>query len=143
MAIDYDAIAAAGGFGKGTPRKLAKAKRLNEREGIDEGENAKVRERSGGRCELVELHPNAWSKYSFTMTRCKKRAIHIHHMLGGHGVRGRGKSALAENKLHLCPDCHSDIHAHVLIQIAQGNEWKRRVMPKRKSGGDHQAERDA
>lgn len=130
MAIDYDAIAAAGGIGKGTSRKLAKEKRVATREDIDQKESDKVKARSGGRCELVESTPNAWSKYSFTLSRCKKRAIHIHHMLGGHGVRGRGKSALAENKLHLCPDCHADIHAHVLIQIAQGNEWKRRTMPK-------------
>ena len=31
------------------------------------------------------------------------------------GVRGRGTSALAINKVHVCVDCHRKIHAHVLV----------------------------
>jgi hypothetical protein len=34
----------------------------------------------------------------------------VHHKLGGHGVRGRGPSALPENKLHLCLECHKAEH---------------------------------
>jgi hypothetical protein len=109
------------------PEKLKKAKRLTTRAATDEQESDKVKARSKGQCEVIEAIPNAWSKKSFTLKRCPKRALHVHHLLGGIGVRGRGKSALADNKLHLCPDCHSDIHAHVLVKFSEdGREWRRR-----------------
>ena len=80
-------------FPKGpTHRKRINAVR-RARKSIDLSENEKVRERSGGRCE-----------------RCGRRAVHVHHLMSGIGVRGRGASALAENKLHLCVECHQRAH---------------------------------
>jgi hypothetical protein len=111
-----------------TPAKLEKAKRTARRVATDDEESDKVKARSKGQCEVIEALRNDWAPKSFTMKRCPKRALHVHHLLGGIGVRGRGKSALAENKLHLCPDCHSDIHAHVLVKFSEdGKEWRRRT----------------
>jgi hypothetical protein len=111
-----------------TPVKVEKAKRTTTRAAVDEKESDKVKVRSKGQCEVIEALRNDWAPKSFTMKRCPKRALHVHHLLGGIGVRGRGKSALAENKLHLCVDCHSDIHAHVLVKFSEdGREWRRRT----------------
>lgn len=82
-------------FPKGeTQRKRINAVRRKRRL-IDAAESAKVRERSGGRCEA-----------RIGRVRCHARAVHVHHRLAGIGVRGRGASALADNKLHLCLRCH-------------------------------------
>lgn len=95
------------------PRKLEKQDRLKVRVSLDDKESAKVKARSGGRCEIeVEVNRKvAW--------RCKRRAVHVHHMLGGIGVRGRGESAKAIRKQHACSDCHSDITNHVLVRIGE------------------------
>lgn len=108
-------------FPKPRPRKLEKLDRTKIRETLDRAENAKVKARSGGRCEMAEMTPrtNICSPVSWKPERCARRAIHIHHKLSGIGVRGRGPSALAENKLHVCQRCHSDIHAHVLVPDGQ------------------------
>lgn len=117
MGIDKSGLA----FPKGpTQRKRIHAVR-RKRKSVDLSENDKVRERSEGRCELIESHPNPWSVRSFTLKRCTRRAAHVHHLLGGIGVRGRGKSALAENKLHLCGQCHVDVHARVLVYDGGGH----------------------
>ena len=67
-----------------------------DREGSDE-----VRKRSGGRCELPG---------------CTRRADQVHHLLGGHGRRGRvsEESHLAINKVHVCMWCHQDVTGHVV-----------------------------
>ena len=75
----------------------------------DARESDKVKARSGWRCEVV----TPWG-------RCRRRAFHVHHMLGGIGVRGRGESAKAIRKQHVCSDCHSDIGNHVLVR--QGDQ---------------------
>ena len=49
--------------------------------------------------------------------RCARRAVHVHHLMGGIGVRGIGDSALAVNKVHACASCHKAIHAHVLLPL--------------------------
>lgn len=69
-------------------------------------QDRKVWRRSEGRCEVRTAfkHP-----VSFTYrARCKRRAVHIHHRLGGHGRRDIGPSMMAENKLHVCAICHED-----------------------------------
>lgn len=110
MAIDTSELP----YAKGRPRKLEKADRLKARVSIDDRESAKVKARSGGRCEI-------WTEVNRKVEwRCKRRAIHVHHMLGGSGVRGRGESARAERKQHVCTDCHSDIGNHVLVR--QGDQ---------------------
>ncbi len=103
MPIDYSQSA----LPKARPAKLAKADRARARIKRDEEENVAVKARSGGRCEVVII----------AGSRCKRRAFHVHHMLGGIGVRARGKSALAQHKQHVCSDCHADITGHVLRRI--------------------------
>ncbi len=58
-------------------------------------ENATVRQRSGGRCEVV-----------LGDTRCQKAGREVHHLVGGNGRRGRGASVLATHKVHACVDHH-------------------------------------
>lgn len=103
MAIDYSRSA----LPKGTPQAVLKDQRARVRQAVDERESAKVKVRSGGQCEVR------------CPTRCLRRAVHVHHRIGGIGVRGRGTSALAKNKLHVCSRCHSDIHAHVLCDTGR------------------------
>ena len=63
-----------------------------------------VRERSGGRCEFVGWYGHAGSG----MSVCTRDAVHFHHTQPrSHGVDHR-----PENLLHLCHDCHEDIHHH-------------------------------
>lgn len=97
-------------FPKPRPRKLEKADRLKVRVSIDDKGSDEAKARSGGRCEIWTL---ANRKFK---SRCQRRAQHIHHMLGGNGVRGRGESAKAIRKQHACSDCHSDITNHVLVR---------------------------
>lgn len=116
---------------KPRPAKLERADRKSARESKDKAENLKVKARSGGRCEITEWTDWRHEAISFIETgkhpgafvRCKRRGLHVHHKLSGIGVRGRGASALAANKLHVCQDCHSDIHAHVLL--ADGAHFRR------------------
>lgn len=115
MSIDYDAIQRAGGIGKGMPKQIAKAKRTAKRVTRDEQESAKVRVRSKGQCEV-----------HVAGARCPRRAFQVHHHLGGIGVRGRGDSALAKHKSHVCNQCHDDINAHTL-QHVKGQMYRRKV----------------
>ena len=114
-------------FPKPRPRALEKADRRKAIDATDKAENAKVKARSGGQCEMrvwLLTFPKTRSQPACkVLGLCERRAIHIHHLLGGIGVRGRGESALAKNKLHLCAKCHSDIHAHILQP--RGNVWER------------------
>ena len=97
-------------FSKGRPAALEKADRKSARDARDRSENAKVKARSHGLCEATWFGATGRILY-----RCDRRAVHVHHRLSGIGVRGRGQSALAKNKLALCARCHSDLHAHVLV----------------------------
>ena len=99
-------------FPKGRPASLLREDRRKARASKDEQESATVKVRSKGQCEMVEKGG-----------RCKRRAVHVHHLLGGNGARGRNASALAINKLHLCIGHHSDIHSHVLVP--DGTTWRR------------------
>lgn len=103
-------------FPKPRPAALERKDRRRQLVKADLSENAKVKARSGGRCEMT-------MRGSFGVYCCQRRAVHVHHLIGGIGVRGRGDSAKAENKLHLCDRCHSDIHAHVLVP--DGKQFRR------------------
>ena len=103
------------GFPKPRPAALERQDRRKKIRTADLSENAKVKARSRGYCELMTSA--TW--------RCNKRASHVHHRLSGIGVRGIGASAKAENKLHLCNSCHSDIHAHILVP--DGPYFRRRT----------------
>ena len=100
---------------KPRPAKLERHDQRVKRQGQDEAENKKVKARSGGRCEVTWFG----SLSGRIQYRCTRRALHIHHKIGGWGKRARGVSMLASNKLHLCAECHSDIHAHVLVPDGQ------------------------
>jgi hypothetical protein len=91
----------AGPLHKGKTRKQLKQARARLQAKVEHVENEKVVERSGGRCEVGG-------------PRCRSFAEHIHHVLWGRGVRGRGASALASNKVAVCRECHADIHGHKL-----------------------------
>lgn len=69
----------------------------------DRAEHAKVKARSGGRCEAV-----------IAGERCRERAVHDHHLKSGWGVRNVGDSILAANRVHLCVTHHQQIHAKLL-----------------------------
>jgi len=115
--IDYEAIARAGGFGKGRPKSLLVEDVKKARVSVDDRESAKVKVRSGGRREaFIEKHPDV--RVDLTATwRCHRRALHVHHMLSGIGVRGRGESAKEIRKQHLCQKCHEDIGGKKLQRI--------------------------
>lgn len=102
-------------FSKGRPVALERQDRRTARKSADDAENTKVKARSGGRCEVyVKKFPD-FREGLLVWWRCPRRAVHVHHLMGGIGVRGRGASAKASNKLHLCETCHREIHAHVLV----------------------------
>lgn len=82
-------------FSKPFPQFLERQQRRARQEARERTENAKVRKRSGGRCEVV-----------LGEKRCRKRGREIHHLLGGNGQRGRGESVLATHKVHACVDHH-------------------------------------
>ena len=82
----------------------------------DRAENAKVKQRSGGRCEVSEL------VRSRSVFRCHLRGSQIHHLISGIGRRNVGRSIKAEHKLHTCDRCHEEIHGHVLKPV---NETER------------------
>jgi hypothetical protein len=112
MPIDWQAIEDAGGFGKGKPAKLEKADRAKTIADADKKGSDEAKERSKGQCEVVWF-----GRKARRVRRCDKRANQIHHMVGGRGKRGRGISALAKHKQHVCGECHPLITGHVLRRI--------------------------
>ena len=82
-------------FPKPYPQVFERQARRACQQARERTENATVRQRSGGRCEVV-----------LGETRCRKRGHEVHHLLGGHGRRGRGDSVLATHKVHACVDHH-------------------------------------
>ena len=82
-------------FPKPCPQVLERQQRRACQQARERRENVVVRQRSGGRCEVV-----------LGETRCRKPGREIHHLLGGHGRRGWGDSALATHKVHACVDHH-------------------------------------
>jgi hypothetical protein len=93
--------------------KLGKT-RQEEQKALDEAESEKVRQRSGGQCEVVETEALIVDDtIVLSLTRCPRKAYHVMHLIGGRGKRGIGISALAEHKLHGCPECHRDIDGDI------------------------------
>jgi len=83
-----------------------KAMRDALRKRIDRLENAKVKERSEGQCEIYR---DGW--------RCAATATEVHHMLSGRGTRARGPSLLADHKQHVCKLCHHLITVKKLQRV--------------------------
>ena len=100
--VDYSILA----LPKGKPKAIVKDERDRTRKTFDDKESDKVKVRSGGRCEVV-----------VDGRRCNRRASEVHHLLGGHGVRGRGESAKADRKQHACGACHSAITSHRIQRL--------------------------
>ena len=98
------------GIPKPRPKWLDGEDAKKKRVRLDTQENLKVRLRSGGRCEVFVIGKGL----------CKKRATEIHHLLGGWRRRGRGDSALARHKQHVCGTCHRLITGHVLRIYSEG-----------------------
>ena len=88
---------------KPRPTALDRADRRKRYAALDRRESAKVRARSGGRCEVVEEVPG----------RCSWSASEIHHMIGGRCRSRIAASAKAEHKQHLCRDHHLGITGEV------------------------------
>ena len=82
-------------FPKPFPQVLERQQRRACQQARERRENVVVRQRSGGRCEVV-----------LGETRCRKPGREIHHLRGGHGRRGWGDSVLATHKVHTCVDHH-------------------------------------
>ncbi len=82
-------------FPKPLPQILEREERRARQQARERRENAKVRKRSGGRCEVV-----------LGDERCRKAGREIHHLLDGTGRRGRGASVLATHKVHACARHH-------------------------------------
>lgn len=96
-----------------TPKAVEKAKRTAERVKSDKDENADVKARSGGRCEI-----KWFGKKAKRVQRCKRPSVPgVHHMIGGWGKRARGPSLLAKHKQDVCAECHGLITSHVLRRI--------------------------
>ena len=72
--------------------------------------SAEVKWRSNGQCEVVVDGRTPFS-------RCHRRAVHVHHMLSGWRIRGRGESAKAIRKQATCVSCHEDIERNRLKRI--------------------------
>ena len=92
---------------KPRPRLLEKRAAKAAIEQMDMDENRKVKQRSGGRCEVQVIG-------KAIIWRCPLRASHVHHLMGGIGRRNVGRSITAECKLHVCERCHEELHGHVL-----------------------------
>ena len=96
---------------------------------LDRAESQRVRRRSRGRCE-VQIHLQALGGL-----RCNSPAVHVMHLIGGRGKRGRGLSALAVHKLHSCAQHHREIDGGIggkkLKRIGGGvpmwTDWYERV----------------
>lgn len=101
---------------KPRPRLLDKRERAAKVGAEDRAENAKVKARSRGECEVRELFPNALTRATY-ICRCHRRAGHIHHLRSGIGIRNRGDSIKAKCKLHVCELHHEEIHSHVLKPV--------------------------
>lgn len=111
MSIDYrnERIFA---FPKGKPHAAVIGKAKSERETRDRKESEKVKLRSLGQCEVIVKG-----------SRCRRRAFEVHHHEGGNGRRGRGTSALAQNKTHMCNQCHRRFNAKELLHV-KGNVYR-------------------
>jgi hypothetical protein len=101
---------------KPRPKLLEKRDKQAATNALDRSENAKVKQRSGGQCE-VRVCRESKQFFGRDINRCPLRASHVHHLISGIGRRNVGKSITAECKLHVCDRCHEEIHGHVLKPV--------------------------
>lgn len=91
-------------FRKPEPRREVKRQKDNQKKALARKQQAEVFARSRGQCELCEAELGV---------RCTYPATDIHHLLGGHGRRNVGESALAKNLIHICREHHRDTHDRI------------------------------
>jgi len=101
------------GFPKPSPWLLEQRKAKAGVAKKDREERAKVRARSGGRCEVLVLIRGR------VFDVCQRRATENHHLLSGIGRRNRGRSILAAHRLDVCKDCHTEITRKVLVPCVE------------------------
>jgi hypothetical protein len=99
---------------KPRPKLLDKRERRASVTAKDRAERAKCRQRSGGRCEVIEVYESAGREIT---SACFRRASQNHHLIGGSGRRNTGRSILAEHRLDTCDRCHDEITNHVLVPV--------------------------
>ena len=104
-------------FPKARPKLLDQRDRKVVLAALDRVEIMKVKQRSGGRCEVLELLCG-WTH----QRRCPRRASQVHHLKAGIGRRNRGDSILSTHRLHTCDRCHLEITGRVLQPIGPGRE---------------------
>lgn len=101
-------------FPKGRPRVLVTREKKSAVEAKDRAERAKCHLRSGLRCEVWIVTPQP-EQSVIVVKRCKGKAVHNHHLIGGIGKRNVGPSILAAHRIDVCKKCHQDIEAELLI----------------------------
>lgn len=108
---------------KPRPKLLDKRQAKATVRAVDTDENAKVRARSLGHCEVrTAFYANG--KLAKSSWICPKRAAHIHHLISGIGRRNIGDSIKAAHKLHVCELHHTEIHGHVLKPTDEATRYK-------------------
>lgn len=105
-------------FAKPAPRAVVRHQRKAAHEAETRRQDAIVKKRSGGRCEV------SVGSRALAGPRCTGRAVHIHHILGGNGRRDRGLSQQNQWKLHLCTRCHTAIHDGRLVVTGSAGAWR-------------------
>jgi hypothetical protein len=112
---------------KPEPYARTKARKARALAKQDTEQRAICRERSGGRCEVIELRRGPeW-------IRCGARATENHHLLSGRGIRNRGNSLLADYRLDICHACHTAITHRVLLPVPElPDDWAGCVRYKRR-----------
>ena len=100
-------------FPKPRPRILEKREAKAALAAKDCAERKLCKLRSGGRCEVVTQTAKPECS-ALVIMRCKRAAVHNHHLLGGVGRRNRGESVLAIHRLDTCRECHQEIEAELL-----------------------------
>lgn len=103
-------------FPKPRPRILEKREKKAALDALDRQQRKLCKLRSGGRCEVVTQTPRPESS-AMMVTRCKRSAVHNHHLLGGVGRRNRGESIYAIHRLDTCRECHQEIEAELLQPV--------------------------
>ena len=103
---------------KPKPSLLEKRAKAADLARVDKAESAKVRTRSGGRCEVIEESHGVGREtgaHYWSRMRCSRYAAPgNHHLRGGSGVRNRGASILSEHRIDVCQRCHDEITGNVL-----------------------------
>lgn len=102
---------------KPRPKLLDKREAKADVRKVDRDENAKVKARSQGQCEVREVIAYGNDGKPIRFLICHRRAGHIHHLISGIGRRNIGLSIKASAKLHVCELHHSEIHGHVLKPV--------------------------